>query len=269
LSANITLKFISQGDDMQWNFQFRTYQDVKNILHTYTYFVSIIFSIVIYFLVLSPENKTAIDSLFGIISPLLTVGVFLSLIFGFIISFFLIHVFEAHDKVYDRYVKKWRYKYSRDYMIPELFKPFSSKLDKQFFSVAGNNMRDTMNVFYYFAGDYNIKIRQTLVVRFYDAIWKYWATQINELLLILLVIFTFTYGIINYSDSLTSKNWLWVLVSALIVMLINIGISIYFLKFVKVATQEEIDDIHQNFSQELENQTRQLSAKLGLRYDGN
>lgn len=93
-----------------WNLQFNSYQDVKNVLHRYTYLVSIIISLLAYFLVIPQQHQLTLNTVFGRITELISVGVVITLIFGFFISFLFVHMFEVYDKVYDRFVIKWRYK---------------------------------------------------------------------------------------------------------------------------------------------------------------
>ena len=55
-------------------------------------------------------------------------------------------------------------------------------------------------------------------------------------------------------------------VAAIILFVINRLLAKYFLGFVKIATQEQIDEIHDKFISELEEKTKELSNKLGLDY---
>lgn len=249
-----------------WNIQFRSYQDVKNVLHTYTYFISMIFSVVAYFLVIPEAHRWAVNTLFGLFNELGVVGIAVSILFGFTISFLFIHLFEIHDKIYDRFIIKWRYRYSRDFILPELFKPFGAKLDKRFFQLAEKNIRDFMKVFYHFVSDYDVKIRKTLVVRFYDRVWKYWATQVNEILIIMLLLTIAGYAIYYAVYGLTLKNLLIALAVAVLSGIVNRFLSQYFLRFVREATQEEIEDIHANFHDELEYKVKELSRRFHLEY---
>lgn len=249
-----------------WNLQFRSYQDVKNVLHTYTYFVSIIFSLAAYLLVIPEAHRKAVNTLFGLFNELGVVGIVVSILFGFAISFLFIHLFEIHDKIYDRFIIKWRYRYSRDFILPELIKPFGAKLDKKFFQLAEKNMREFMKVFYHFVSDYDVKIRETLVVRFYDRVWKYWATQVNEILIIMLLLTMAGYAIYSTVYSLALKNLLIALVVTVFLGVLNRFLSRYFLSFVREATQEEIEDIHANFRDELEDKIKELSRRFHLEY---
>lgn len=225
-----------------------------------------IFSLVAYFMVIPETHRTTVNTLFGLLSELGVVGIVITLLFGFAISFLFIHLFEVYDKIYDRFIIKWRYRYSRDFILPELFKPFSAKLDKRFFQFAEKNMREFMKVFYHFVSDYDVKIKETLVVRFYDRVWKYWATQVNEILIIMLLITMLGYGVYYAVYSLAFKNLFIGLIIAVLLGILNRLLCKYFLKFVKEATQDEIEDIHANFLDELEERTKELSRRFHLEY---
>ena len=253
-----------------WNLQFTSYQDVKNVLHRYTYLVSIILSLIAYFLVIPQQHQLTLNTVFGSITEVIPVGIVITLIFGFVISFLFVHLFEVYDKVYDRFVIKWRYKYAKGYILPELIRPFKEKVDKDFLETASKNMREFMNIFYSFVGDHDVKIRKTAVVRFYDAVWKYWATQINEVLFILFAMMLIGYSIYYYmTRDLQVASMITPSIIIVVLGIINRVISIYFLKYVRVMTKEEIEEIHENFNDELEEKVKRISRRFGLSYGNN
>lgn len=252
-----------------WNLQFKSYQDVKNVLHRYTYFVSIIMSLLAYFLVIPQQHQLILNTVFGSITEVVPAGIVITLIFGFVISFLFVHMFEVYDKVYDRFVIKWRYKYAKDYILPELIRPFKEKVDKEFLKTASKNMREFMNIFYSFVGDHDVKIRKTAVVRFYDAVWKYWATQINEVFFIMFAMMLIGYTIYYMIKDLQVVSMITPSIIIVVLGIINRAISIYFLKYVRVMTKEEIEEIHANFKDELEEKVKEISQKFGLSYGNN
>lgn len=126
-----------------------------------------------------------------------------------------------------------------------------------------------MNIFYSFVDDHDVKIRKTAVVRFYDAVWKYWATQINEVFFImfamLLIGYTIYYGITDLQIvSMVTPSVIIVILS-----IINRFMSIYFLKIVRLMTKEEIEEIHEKFQDELEGKIEEFSHKFKLNYGKN
>src|SRR5713226_94585 len=60
------------------------------------------------------------------------------------LSWFLIFVFEVHDKVYERYFIRWRYFYDLDLILPTLTRPFGPALDPQCFDTAGGHLYQFM-----------------------------------------------------------------------------------------------------------------------------
>jgi len=252
-----------------WNFQFKSYQDVKNVLHWYTYFVSMIMSLLAYFLVIPQQHKLILNTVFGNINEVVPVGIVITAIFGFVISLLFVHMFEVYDKVYDRFVIKWRYKYAKGYILPELISPFKEKIDKEFLETASKNMREFMNIFYSFVGDYDVKIRKTAVVRFYDAIWKYWATQINEVFFIIFAMMLVGYTLYYVIQDLQVVSMITPSILIVVMGIINRAISKYFLKYVRIMTKEEIEEIHKNFKDELEEKVKEISEKFDLSYGKN
>jgi hypothetical protein len=249
-----------------WNpkLKYDTYQDVKDVLYQYTYLSSLLLSLIAYFVVLPQEHQKQLNTLFGALNDLGIIGVVVTIVFGFIASFILIHMFEVHDKLYDRFIIRWRKRYATDFIIPELFKPLITTLDTRFLDLAKKNLRESMNVFYYFVGDRDTVIRKNLVVRFYESVWKYWATQINEILIIIFSLITAGY-IAYYALNDLSFWKLFIVIGIMITLAIGNRFLIkYFLPFVRTATMEEIEDIHSYHMQELEAKTRDLSENLGL-----
>jgi len=251
------------------NLKFDTYQDVKNILYLYTYAISIILSLLVYFLVIPDNHRLVLNTVFGSIVELVPVGVIISIVFGFIVSGLFIHMFEVYDKVYDKFIIRWRYKYTRDFIFPELFNPFAEKLDKKFFKTAMANIREFMNIFYYFVGDRDMKIRKNAVVRFYEAIWKYWATQINEVFFILFGVMLIIYSIYFAVENIKLLSLVTPALIIVIFGVINRLMSKYFLKSVNMMTKEEIEEIHNNFKDELEGKIMDISQKFELSYGEN
>jgi len=193
--------------------------------------------------------------------PLIGPGVSISL--STFIAWLLISIFEVHDKVYDRYFVKWRYWYSVDFIFPLLFRPLTANLPKRFFEVAREHVHEFMKIFYYFVGDYETKININLVLRFYEKVTKYWITQINEILLFLSLA---AIVILRHFLSIRCD----VAFKSLIVISLVFIINRIFVKLSRIsvrgATNDEIEDIHNNHLSELEEKTKNICKELGLIY---
>jgi|GEM_PF-1406881 len=246
----------------------KAYQDVKANLQWYTTVVLGATGFLFYLFVLPDAHRRTVSTLFGQIPPSLNVGLgIILLLFGFL-SWLLIFGFEIHDKVYDRYFIRWRLYYDLDFILPTLVRPFIHKLDKRFFHVAQNNRQEFMKPFYHFVADYEHehKVKQNLIVRFYEAVTKYWITQINDIILFCLLLLTFAYYLVYKSlalplNTIVNTNFL---IAAL--FLINRYCCRRSRERLRRATADEIEDIHNEFSGELETQLKELHIEYGLRY---
>lgn len=247
------------------------YQDVKANLQWYTSIILVIIGLLFYLLVLPVEHRQIVNTFFGNIPPSQIIGSAIVIGLYEFLGWFLIFYLEIHDKIYDYYFVKWRFYYDLDFILPCLVRPFTHKLDKRFFQVAQNNRSDFMKLFYYFVGDgkHNPKIRDTLLTRFYENITKYWITQINEILLFILLILTFIYYFI-YSNLALPLNTI-VLLNFIIeaLFIVNRFGVLQSRKKVRLATADEIEDIHDRFSSELEEELKKLHQKFNLEYGNN
>jgi len=249
----------------------KQYQDVKANLQWYTTIILGLIGLLFYLFVLPDGHRQTVNTIFGQIPSSQIVGSgIIMVLFGFL-GWLLIFGFEIHDKVYDRYFTRWRFYYDLDFILPTLVRPFTHKLDRRFFQVAQNNKYDFMKLFYHFVADYEHehKIKENLIVRFYEAVTKYWITQINEIMLFLLLLLTCTYYFV-YSSLALSLNT---------IVNINFIIATLFMinryavrrskETVRLATTDEIEDIHNSFSNELEEELKKLHKKFNLKYGQN
>jgi hypothetical protein len=95
-------------------------------------------------------------------------------------------LFQIHDHWYDKYIIKWRYSYDIDFILPKLIQPFANRLNYRFYEVSETH--DLLPELYYpFVGDRDLKIPKNKLVRFYEVVTLYWLTQINEIVVLLVV----------------------------------------------------------------------------------
>ncbi len=188
-------------------------------------------------------------------------------IFSFI-SWVLVYLLEIHDKIYDRYVIRWRYYYTLDFLLPYLTRPIANRLDKSFWHKASQNIYQFMKPFYVFVGDGEdeSRINKNLRVRFYEKVMKYWITQINE---IVLFSYFITIVFLTYKKTLpyTKLTYSYMVIS--IFFLINRLLIKLFRDGTRQATMDEIEAIHEKFPSELNEEVIKLHDKFGMTYGEN
>jgi hypothetical protein len=247
----------------------KQYQDVKANLQWYTTIISALVGLLFYSFVLPDGHRQSLNTIFEQIpsSKIVGSGVIMVL-FGFL-GWVLIFGFEIHDKVYDHYFTRWRFYYDLDFILPTLFRPLTHKLDKRFFKVAQNNRYEFMKPFYHFVADYEHehKVKENLIVRFYEAVTKYWITQINEILLFLLLLLTFMYWRVYNSFDLPLNTIIVTNFVIVVLFLINRWFVRSTREAVRLATIDEIEDIHLSFLKELEQDLRRIHEEFNLRYE--
>src|SRR5258708_6092897 len=93
----------------------KTYQDVKTTLRWYTVAASAPIGLFTYFYLIPEAHRQRIECRVSELSasPIIgSIGAAVLIAGGFVfLSWFLIFVFEVHDKIYDRYFIRWRYFY--------------------------------------------------------------------------------------------------------------------------------------------------------------
>lgn len=244
------------------------YQDVKAILMWYTAAMTAIFVIFLFLpFVLPPQHRANALNFFQSIAIPDIVGWGLIVFLIEFTAWFLVFGVEIHDKVYDRHIVRWRYYYDLDYILPFLVRPFTHRIDSRFFETAEKNKLDFMKVLYYeFVGDDKGRVSKNAVVRFYEAVVKYWVTQINELFCIFSFVLTFVYFWFYRSLGLPIDN----LIGTIFLVAFLFAVNRYAVRRsrqnVRPATADEIKEIHQNFAHELEDKIKEVHAKYGLTY---
>jgi hypothetical protein len=249
----------------------KQYQDVKANLQWYTAIILGLIGLLFYLFVLPDGHRQIVNTILGQIPSSHIVGSGIIMVLFSFLGWLLIFGFEVHDKVYDRYLIRWRFYYDLDFILPTLARPFTHKLDGRFFQLAQNNKYEFMKPFYHFVADYEHehKIKENLIVRFYEAVTKYWITQINEIMLFLLLLLTFIYYFV-YKDLAIPLNTI-VNINFIIatVFMINRYAVRRSKETVRLATADEIEDIHNDFLSQLEKELIKLHEKYDLEYGRN
>lgn len=250
----------------------KTYQDVKATLRWYTFFASAPVAIFLYFFLVPVSQRKGLEALLAIASasplissigaPALVAGAFVFL------SWFLVFVFEIHDKVYDTYFIRWRYFYDLDFILSTLTRPFGPALDPQFFETAGKHLYEFMKPYYHFVadGEHEHKISDNLILRFYEVVTKYWITQINEVLLIAALVVDFVYFWIYRHLNMDFERISLTFFIIVVCGVVNRVAVQLFLRAVRRATLDEIEDIHGQYLTELENQLKKTHEKFNLKW---
>ena len=248
-----------------------TYQQVKANLSWYMGFASGIFAVLIYFFLVPDAQHHAIEEFIkGHTSdsfPKLLTDASMVALLGFV-CWLLVFIFEMHDKIYDRYVIKWRHYYDLDFILPSLTRPFACEMDPQFFQAAQKNMYEFMKPYYEFVGDgeRQYPITKNLLVRFYESVTKYWITQINEILLIgAFILDLFYFFIYRLLQLPIDRVAVWSLILPIFFLLNRIAAE-QAKKAVRRATLDEIEDIQRLYPEQLEEAFITLHAKFNLRW---
>src|SRR6266446_1422439 len=180
-------------------FKYKTYQDVRGNIFWASLVLFNLAGFLALELILPPAHRAAVLSFFEwlakgpIIAQALEKGSAL-LVFS-ILAYALVEVFRVHDAWYDRYVVRWRRRYDIDFILPRLCQPFLAEVRSRFFEIAETQVQAFMrDLFYPYAMDEDSKIGKNLLVRFYERITKYWMTQMNEIVLILMTGMIVAYG---------------------------------------------------------------------------
>lgn len=246
----------------------KQYQDVKANLAWYTSITLTIIGILLYLFILPDKHRQVLTTLFGSLPSYNIIGVGVIFVFSNLVGWLLIFGFEFHDKIYDRYFTRWRFNYDLYFILPALVRPFTNKLNIQFFSFAKNNKYKFMNPFYHFVADYEHKhkIRENLIVRFYEAVTNYWITQINEILCFFLLWISFIYYFVYTKLNLPLNTIINMNFIIIFLFLINRWLVRISKQKVKIATSDEIEDIHDRFMSELEVELKNLHNKFDLKY---
>lgn len=220
-----------------------TYQHVKADLTAVTVVLLYLYGFFAASTILPSAHRDIIKNFLATVTEnfFLQQGILIPLLTG--IAVVLVYLLEIHDRIYDRFVIRWRKYYDIDLTLRALCMPFGNKLRERFLEEAqrdrGPFMRD---LFYHFVRDRDHRISRNAIVRFYERIWKYWITQINELLLIALFVLAAFYGLFGRGHNV--EFYVPVIIFGLVIA--NRFFAIVWLAPVRRATLEEIHEIHEN-----------------------
>jgi hypothetical protein len=250
----------------------KTYQDVKSTLRWYTVAASAPVALFLSLYLVPESERKHIEDIFSRLSasPIISSIGATALITGafVLLSWFFIFIFEIHDKVYDRYFIHWRRFYDLDLILPTLTRPFGPHLDPQFFDTAAKHLYKFMKSYYHFVADgqHDHKINENLILRFYEAVTKYWLTQINEVLLIAALAIDFIYLWV-YQDLNADSSRVAITCFVLIACwVLNRASAQLFLRSVRRATLDEIEDIHSRYLPQLEDELKKIHDKFNLKW---
>jgi hypothetical protein len=254
-------------------FTYDTYQDVRKNLFLYSIPFLIAAGFFCYWRILSPQHQNKIWSLFSYISKSegwkAISGTGVGIVLFSLIAFVLTELFQVHDQFWDKYVKRWRYYYAVDFILPRLVQPFGAHLNFRFRQEAEKHVGEFQEDLYYpFVGDRDSKIPKNKLVRFYEVITVYWLTQINEIVLLILGAAVTFYSIVGPSE-LGYRTVLLsdcgILVAA---FLLNRLWTRFALTKVRRATEEEIRAIHEapTLLADLERRLKSVCANYNIPY---
>jgi hypothetical protein len=254
---------------MAWAYE--TYQDVRRVITYYATGAVIVVGLLAYLIVVPPAARDAVEGalmalvgqpVVALVGPWASVGVV-----SFVIAWLLFEVLKVHDRHYDRHVIHWRRHYAVDFILPRLVRPFGGSIDDRFLDVAADNLRDFQESLYYpYVGDRHRMISQNKLVRFYEAVAPYWFTQVNEILIGLLVLGLL---IARLFGGLPDAYWAaqtWTIFALAIAFVLNRWAARALLGSVRRATADEIAEIHEKHTEDLKRRVEEVCARYGLRY---
>jgi hypothetical protein len=178
-------------------------------------------------------------------------------------------ILQVHDQWYDKYVTKWRHHYATDFILPRLIQPWLSRTNYRIYEEAEKHTRQFQERLYYpFVGDRDLKIPKNRLVRFYEVITVYWATQINEIVLLLLTAAIVLYRFAGPTD----VGFRTMLLNDFIVVTCGFLLNRLWARSsrekVRRATEDEIRAIHDDpaLQQELERRLVRLCQDYSIPY---
>jgi hypothetical protein len=246
-------------------FTYDTYQDVRKNLFRYSAITLNLAGFAAYQWILPPSHQQWVSKWFEYLSKnpvaggLLKGGVGIAIFSG--LAFVLIEFLKVHDRIYDKYVVRWRLRFDTDFILQRLLNPFGHRVSRKFYAEAERNLRDFMERLYYpFVGDRDGKIGKNAIVRFYERITIYWLTQVNEIIIGLVVALIAAYRFFGPPEDQYRAQLLTVLLAVIVVFLVN-RLWMYSARVeVRQATAEQIDQITDQHQPDLEQRLQTLCA---------
>lgn len=259
---------------MDLRFKYDTYQDVRHNLFLYSIPTLILSGFFAYFFILPEQDQDSISEIIQSISKHPTIhaiaGTLSGTILFVLVAFVVVELFKVHE-FYDQHIIKWRFRYAIDFILPRLTQPFANKIGTRFYQLAEDNVGDFQERLYYpFVGDRDLKIPKNKLVRFYEAITLYWLTQINEVVLILLLGLISLYHFIVNSPVVTVSSYQSSLFNNTLILILLFCLNRFWvrstLQRVRLATEEEIRSIIEDHKEELKEKIKQLCSHYNIPY---
>jgi len=251
-----------------FQFHYDTYQQVRTNLKLALFVLLILDAVILLFigpdawrapftaLITPPLDLSRLESLGKIIGGLLFLPALL--------AFLMVETFNLHD-TYDRYVIRWRQRFDIEFILTRLYLPFAEHVDRRFLAVIEQDRTDCMNrLFYPFVRDGAPLVHPNLVRRFWEAMTRYWLTQLLEILLAVTLGLLLAVLLLTSSPDETARLHRGV-IFVLVALALN-RIAVRGLRAsVRARTDEEITDIVTHHREDLRTRLRQLadSHQLG------
>jgi hypothetical protein len=224
---------------------YKTYQDVKNNLVYWTIVLLALSTFLVWNQLLTPQQQQTIAQSFSDLAatqvPAPAIWAVIAATY-FVTAYLLSYIFQIHDVVYDGHVVHWRQSYDINFILPNLTEPFSKSLPQSFLRLASENRREFMDPYYAYVGDGKPGITDNARVRFYERVTIYWATQLNEIfLIVILLAVSVSVTVGDYPHPTRTLATLYLLL--LLLFLANRVILRFSLRSVSKATMDEIKEI--------------------------
>jgi hypothetical protein len=234
-------------------FDYQSYQDVRKNLFWYWLGVLVVGFLGLSF-VLPDAHRRAVESLVKRMAagtPLESVaGVTVGGVVLVAVAFLLAEVLKFHDLWYDKYVTRWRQRFSGSSIFPRLVEPFISRTPPgRLITEAERNAAKFLERLYYpFVGDIDGKVPKNKVLRFYEAVTVYWITQINEIVMVFLAIVVglYAFGYHARVDHGYAIRLLQTLVTLITLLFLNRVFVRFAVGSVAKTVDEEIAAIHED-----------------------
>ena len=256
---------------MDIRFGYETYQDVRHNLFLYSVPVLIFAGFFTYFAILPLGHRAAVTAavLHVVRNPIWSKWVQggASLVLFAIIAFLLTEIVQVHDQWYDKYVIKWRFRYATDFILPRLTRPFACHLGYRFYEAERNVGAFQERLFYPFVGDRDPKIPKNKLVRFYEVITLYWLTQLNELLILLMLIAAGVYQLAGPADPGYRTRLLRASLILVALLVANRAWIRSAREKTRSRTEDEILAIHENHLEDLQERLVKLCQDYHIPYE--
>ncbi len=250
---------------MKLRFDYETYQDVRRNLFLYSTPVLVGSGFFAYWLILPGSHREVINKLFANFPAESWLKGASGVVLFSVIAFVLTELLQVHDKLYDRFVVKWRFRYATDFILPRLIQPFACHVSRRFHDIAEKNIRQFQEKLYYpYVGDRDSLIGKNKLVRFYEVVTIYWLTQMNELILLFLLLLAVAYRVIGP----TNPEYRASLLDAVLIIvgaLVANRVWVYLARNkVRQATDDEIDAIIEEHREDLGRRIRSVCEEYGI-----